>query len=241
MGMIVTRELTKIYRSDGLEVHALDGLDLEIEKGEFLSIVGPSGSGKSTLLNMIGCLDKPTGGHVYVDGVDTSKLSEKELTRVRREKIGFVFQEFNLLPVLTALENVKLPLRYLGLGSSERDRLAHEAIEKVGLGQRWKNRPSQLSGGERQRVAIARALVTTPVLVLADEPTGELDTLNTCRVIELMRDLNKETRQTFAIVTHDPMVAGYTRRIVSLRDGKVVSDQPKEDADIVCEPDEESI
>ena len=239
--MISTRDLTKVYRTDGLEVRALDGLDLEIEKGEFLSIVGPSGSGKSTLLNMIGCLDRPTDGHVYVDGVDTSALSGKELTRVRREKIGFVFQEFNLLPVLTALENVKLPLRYIGIGSRERDRLAREALEEVGLEQRAKNRPSQLSGGERQRVAIARALVTNPVLVLADEPTGELDTLNTCRVIEVMRDLNRETQQTFAIVTHDPMVAGYTRRIVSLRDGKVASDEPKEDADIVCEPEEKPV
>jgi len=207
-------------------VHAVDGIDLEIEEGEFLAIVGPSGSGKSTLLNLLGCLDVPTSGGVVFDGVETGKLSQKGLTRLRREKIGFVFQEFNLLPVMTALENVKLPLRYLGVGGRERDKRAMDALEMVGLTNRAKNRPTQLSGGEKQRVAIARALVTHPSLVLADEPTGELDTVNTCRVIEVMRELNSRLKQTFAIV-----------RMITLRDGKVVSDDPQEAKEPSCDFD----
>jgi putative ABC transport system ATP-binding protein len=236
MSNIVLEQLSKVYaEGESEEVRAVNGIDLAIEKGEFVAIVGPSGSGKSTLLNLIGGLDTPTEGHVYIDGVDTLGLDDKKLTRIRREKVGFVFQEFNLLPVLNALENVMLPLRYLKVGTREREQRAADALEQVGLSKRAKNRPSQLSGGERQRVAIARALVTKPALVLADEPTGELDTLNTCRIIEVMRDLNKELEQTFAIVTHDPMVAGYARRVVTLRDGKVESDIPGEAADLNCE------
>jgi putative ABC transport system ATP-binding protein len=236
MSDIVLKELSKIYEEgDSEEVRAVNGIDLEIEKGEFLAIVGPSGSGKSTLLNLVGCLDVPTSGHVYIDGVDTQGLGERELTRIRREKVGFVFQEFNLLPVLSALENVELPLHYLKVGAREREERAREALEMVGLTQRAKNRPTQLSGGERQRVAIARALVTKPSLVLADEPTGELDTLNTCRIIEVMRDLNEKLSQTFAIVTHDPMVASFMRRVVTLRDGKVESDVPGEAVDLHCD------
>lgn len=236
MSEVVLRELYKIYAGgEPEEVRAVDGIDLTIERGEFLAVVGPSGSGKSTLLNLIGGLDTPTSGHVFLNGVDTLGMSEKELTRVRREKIGFVFQEFNLMPVLSARENVELPLKYLKVPARERERRAAEALELVGLTGRSANRPSRLSGGERQRVAIARALVTGPALVLADEPTGELDTVNTCRVIETMRDLNAELGQTFAIVTHDPMVAGYTRRVVTLRDGKVESDAPQEPADTRCD------
>jgi putative ABC transport system ATP-binding protein len=236
MSNIVLEQLSKVYAEGGSEeVRAVNGIDLDIEKGEFMAIVGPSGSGKSTLLNLIGGLDVPTGGHVFIDGVDTQGLSEKELTRIRREKVGFIFQEFNLLPVLNASENVQLPLRYLKVAAHEREKRAMEALEMVGLTNKAKNRPSQLSGGERQRVAIARALVTNPALVLADEPTGELDTVNTCRIIEVMRDLNGELDQTFAIVTHDPMVAAYTRRVVTLRDGKVDSDVPGEAADLKCD------
>lgn len=216
-------------------VHAVDGIDLAIDKGEFVAIIGPSGSGKSTLLNLLGCLDLPTGGHVFIDGEDTATLSLKELTRVRRQKIGFVFQEFNLLPVLNAVENVELPLRYLGVHVKERRERALEALSEVGLEKRVKNKPSQMSGGERQRVAIARALVTRPALVLADEPTGELDSVNTCRVIELMRSLNDELNQTFAVVTHDPMVARYARRVISLKDGKVESDEPQDAEPIACD------
>ncbi|RJP34122.1 MAG: ABC transporter ATP-binding protein [Actinobacteria bacterium] len=239
--MIVTRGITKVYNIGPVEIKAVDGLDISIEAGEFLSIVGPSGSGKTTLLHLIGLLDVPTSGSVSIDGQEAGALSPKELTRLRREKLGFVFQEFNLLPVLGARENVELPLRYLKVPSQERHRRAMEALEMVGLTNRADNRPSQLSGGERQRVAIARALVTDPVLVLADEPTGELDTHNTCKVIELMRDLNRETGQTFAIVTHDSMVADYTRRVITLRDGKVESDIAGLEKDPVCEADAEDI
>ena len=236
--MIVVRDISKVYSIGPVEIRAVDNLNLSIEAGEFLSIVGPSGSGKTTLLHLIGLLDAPTSGSISIDGLDTGTLSPKELTRLRREKIGFVFQEFNLLPVLNARENVELPLRYLKVPGQERRRRAMQALEKVGLTHRAENRPRQLSGGEQQRVAIARALVTEPVLVLADEPTGELDTYNTCRVIELMRDLNRETGQTFAIFTHDPMVADYTRRIVTLRDGKVSGDTPGPEAELACDADD---
>jgi ABC-type lipoprotein export system ATPase subunit len=239
--MIEAKGLTKIYNVGGMEIRAVDDLDLSIERGELLCIIGPSGSGKTTLLHLIGCLDTPSSGTITIDGVQTNSLSPSELTRIRRDKIGFVFQEFNLLPVLNARENVELPLRYLKVPSQERRRRAMEALEKVGLSKRADNRSNQLSGGERQRVAVARALVTDPVLVLADEPTGELDTYNTCRVIELMRDLNRDTAQTFAIVTHDPMVAEYTRRTVSLRDGKISSDTTGLERELVCEPDGENI
>jgi len=223
--MITAKDLTKIYHIGGSEVRAVDGLSLAIDKGEFLSIMGPSGSGKTTLLNLLGCLDVPTTGQVLMNGENVGSLPPSVRTRIRRERIGFVFQEFNLLPSLNAMENVELPLRYMGIKSSERHSRALAALEKVGLRERAKHRPTQLSGGEQQRVAIARALVTEPVLVLADEPTGELDTENTMRIMELMRELNRELDQTFAIVTHDPMVADYTRRRVILRDGKVEKDQ----------------
>ena len=232
MPAIKTEDLRKTYGEGESVVHAVDGINLVMEKGEFVAIIGPSGSGKSTLLNLLGCLDLPSEGHVFIDGEDTAALSLKELTRVRRQKIGFVFQEFNLLPVLNALENVELPLRYLGVKTKERAARSMEALHEVDLVNRAKNRPSQMSGGERQRVAIARALVTRPALVLADEPTGELDTTNTCKVIELMRKLNDELQQTFAVVTHDPMVASYARRVVSLRDGQLVSDEPQDAAPI---------
>ena len=223
--MITARDLTKIYHIGGSEVRAVDGLSLAIDEGEFLSIMGPSGSGKTTLLNLLGCLDVPTTGQVLIDDADVGSLPASVRTRIRRERIGFVFQELNLLPSLNAMENVELPLRYMGVKSSEKHSRALAALEKVGLRERAKHRPTQLSGGEQQRVAVARALVTEPVLVLADEPTGELDTENTMRIMELMRELNRELDQTFAIVTHDPMVADYTRRRVILRDGKVEEDQ----------------
>jgi len=235
MSLIETKDLSKIYGAGESEVRAVDGLSLEIDKGEFLAITGPSGSGKSTLLNLLGCLDIPTSGNVYIDGADTSRLSSAELTRVRREKVGFVFQEFNLLPVMTALENVKLPLHYLGVASKEREVRASESLAKVGLERRARNRATELSGGEKQRVAIARALVTNPALVLAEEPTGELDTTNTCRIIEIMRVLNGELGQTFAIVTHDPMVAKYAMRVISLRDGKVDTDEKQDAAVPACD------
>jgi len=226
MSIVKTSELRKVYKVGETTINAVDGLDLEIGKGEFLSIMGPSGSGKTTLLHLLGCLDVPTSGSVNIDGVETGSLSGPALAAIRREKIGFVFQEYNLLPTLNALENIELPLRYLKVKPAERHRRAREALEKVDLTNRAGNKPSQLSGGEAQRVAIARALVTEPALVLADEPTGELDTTNTVKIMELLADLNKQFNQTFAIVTHDPMVADKTRRIISIRDGKIESDVP---------------
>ena len=225
MSIVSTRDLTKVYKMGDTTIRAVDGLNLEITKGELLAIVGPSGSGKTTLLHLLGCLDIPTSGTVFIDGMETGKLSSSALADIRREKVGFVFQEFNLLPILTAAENVELPLRYLKVKQSERRRRALEALDKVGLSDRPRNKPSQLSGGEQQRVAIARALVTEPALVLADEPTGELDTANTIKFMELVSDLNREFEQTIAIVTHDAMVAESTRRIVSIRDGKIESDE----------------
>jgi putative ABC transport system ATP-binding protein len=225
MSIVTTTDLKKIYQVGETTINAVNGLDLAIDKGEFLSIMGPSGSGKTTLLHLLGCLDVPTSGTVNIDGKETGNLSGKELAAIRREKVGFVFQEFNLLPVLNALENVELPMRYLKVKPAERKRRALAALDKVGLTDRAGNKPSQLSGGEAQRVAIARALVTEPALVLADEPTGELDTANTVKIMDLLKELNAQDEQTFAIVTHDPMVADRTRRIISISDGKIISDE----------------
>ena len=226
MSIVTTKDLKKTYRVGETTINAVNGIDLDIEPGEFLAIVGPSGSGKTTLLHLLGCLDVPTSGTVTIDGRETARMSSGALSDIRRERLGFVFQEFNLLPVMSAAENVELPLRYLKVKPAERRRRALVALEKVGLSQRAANRPTQLSGGEQQRVAIARALVTEPALVLADEPTGELDTANTERLMDLVSSLNSETGQTFAIVTHDPQVAARTRRKVTMRDGKIDSDEP---------------
>jgi|SRR5450759_103231 putative ABC transport system ATP-binding protein len=225
MSIVTTSGLTKVYTVGETTINAVDGLDLAIEKGEFLSIMGPSGSGKTTLLHLLGCLDVPTSGTVSIDGKETGELKPTALAAIRREKIGFIFQEFNLLPVLSAVENVELPLRYQKVKPAERRRRALEALAKVGLSERANNKPGQLSGGEAQRVAIARALVTEPALVLADEPTGELDTTNTIRIMDLLRELNEQLDLTVAIVTHDPMVAERTRRVISIRDGKIESDK----------------
>ena len=225
MSIVTTSGLKKVYTVGETTINAVDGLDLAIEKGEFLSIMCPSGSGKTTLLHLLGCLDVPTSGTVSIDGKETGNLKPTALAAIRREKIWFIFQEFNLLPVLSAVENVELPLRYQKVKPAERRRRALEALAKVGLSERANNKPGQLSGGEAQMAAIARALVTEPALVLADEPTGELDTTNTVRIMELLRDLNQQLDLTVAIVTHDPMVAERTRRIISIRDGKVESDK----------------
>jgi len=215
--------VVKVYRlGEGVEVPALRGVSLKIDKGEFVSVQGPSGSGKTTLLNMIGGLDKPTEGRVIIDGVDITNLGEKELAHFRREKIGFIFQTYNLVPLLTALENVELPMMLSGkFSESEVRRRAEELLALVGLEERMHHRPTQLSGGEQQRVAIARALANEPAIILADEPTGNLDQVSGQRIINLMKNLNETLNQTFIIVTHDPMVAEQTERKFYLVDGKI--------------------
>lgn len=218
------RGVHRTYRMGSEVVRAVDGVDLLISRGEFLSIMGRSGSGKSTVLHLIGCLDRPTEGAVLIDGVNVSRLATGKLPRIRREKIGFVFQQHNLVPVLTAEENVALPLRYSGVGTSARRERARAALATVGLEDRMHHRPAELSGGQMQRIAIARALVTEPAIVLADEPTGSLDSQTAGAVIGLMRRLNDERGQTFIIVTHDPAVADQTDRVVRLHDGRVESD-----------------
>jgi putative ABC transport system ATP-binding protein len=222
--MIRLQGVKKSYQVGPQEVHALRGIDLEINKGEFLAIMGPSGSGKSTLMNIIGCLDRPTSGTFFLDGVNVERLSDAQLATLRNRRLGFVFQSFNLLPRLSAIDQVALPLVYRG--ALNRRRVASAALELVGLANRVHHKPTQLSGGQQQRVAIARALVNSPAIILADEPTGALDTKTSMDVMEIFRRLNVELGMTIAFVTHEHDVAAYTRRIVSLRDGEIVSDQP---------------
>ncbi len=222
MAIIALHEVTKIYRLGGQEIRALDGVSLDIAEGEYLSIIGPSGSGKSTMMQLIGCLDTPTSGRIDLDGREISNASGDELSRIRCGKIGFVFQSFNLLPRLDVAGNVEVPLIYAGLRARERRARVAEAIEAVGLQDRARNRPSQLSGGQAQRVAIARALVNRPRILLADEPTGALDTATGEAILELFRDLNRKGH-TVALVTHDPDIARETPRRVELRDGRLVS------------------
>jgi putative ABC transport system ATP-binding protein len=220
MAIVEARGLVKIYPMGATEVHALRGLDLTIEAGEFMSVMGPSGSGKSTLLNLLGCLDTPTQGTVVLGGVDVTQARRARLPAIRREKVGFVFQQFNLLSHLTALENVMLPLRYAEVGRRKARARAQELLEHVGLGDRIMHRPLEMSGGEQQRVAVARALVNRPAIVLADEPTGELDSANAGELMDLLQALNREGH-TFIIVTHDPEVAARTQRTVHLHDGQI--------------------
>lgn len=221
--IIRTEGLTKDYVLGAETVRAVRGVDLEIEAGEFVAIMGPSGSGKSTFMNMIGCLDTPTAGRYWLSGQLVSELSDDQLARVRNQKIGFVFQTFNLLPRATALHNVELPLIYAGVGSKERKRRAREKLELVGLGDRMTHRPPELSGGQRQRVAVARALVNNPALLLADEPTGNLDSVTSGDIMRQLRDLN-ESGQTILLVTHEHDIAAYARRQVHLKDGLVEQD-----------------
>ena len=219
--MAETRELVKVF-GEGYPIRALDGIDLRVRHGEFLAVMGPSGSGKSTLLNMLGALDRPTSGQIIFDGHDLSTVAN--LDRFRNQTIGFIFQMHNLIPTLNAVENVEVPLYEQPVSASKRHRRAMEMLELVGLGDRAKHFPHQLSGGERQRIAIARAMVNQPALILADEPTGDLDSVNSREIIDLMRDLNRRIGTTIIIVTHDPAVARRTDRILVMRDGRMVRD-----------------
>lgn len=221
--VIDIRDVTKMYTMGEVEVHALRGAQLQIYEGEFVSIMGPSGSGKSTLMNILGCLDQPTTGSYFLDGVDVSRLNESDLAKIRNKKIGFVFQNFNLLKRTTALRQVELPLIYGGAGS--RTKRAKAALEAVGLGARLDHLPSELSGGQQQRVAIARALVNEPAMILADEPTGNLDSRSGTEVMQIFQRLNREQGITVVFVTHDPWIARHTNRVVMLRDGLVIADK----------------
>jgi putative ABC transport system ATP-binding protein len=225
--VIVTRGLKRDYDMGGEVVHALRGVDIAIRRNEYVAIMGPSGSGKSTLMNLIGCLDTPNGGEYWLNGELVSDKDEDELARVRNREIGFVFQTFNLLPRATALHNVELPLVYAGVGSDERKKRATEALERVQLGDRTHHRPNELSGGQRQRVAIARALVNQPSILLADEPTGNLDSTTSEEIMRVFEGL-AEQGQTVIMVTHEPDIAAHARRVIVLRDGKVASDDKRE-------------
>jgi putative ABC transport system ATP-binding protein len=218
--VIEARDLAKVYRMGEVQVHALCGLSMKVARGEVISIMGPSGSGKSTLMNIIGCLDRPTSGDYILDGVNVSNLKDDQLASIRNRKVGFVFQSFNLLPRATALANVELPMRYSGVRSGRKDR-ARLALQAVGLDDRLTHRPSELSGGQQQRVAIARALVNDPAIILADEPTGNLDSKSGAEIMHLLLKLNQERGTTLIIVTHDSEVAAQTHRIIHIRDGMV--------------------
>jgi putative ABC transport system ATP-binding protein len=220
--VVEAKDITKVYQMGEIEVHALRGLSLNIAPGEILSIMGPSGSGKSTLMNILGCLDRPTSGEYSLNGESVATLSDDQLADIRNRGVGFVFQSFNLLPRATALANVELPMRYATLNGRNRKDVAKQALEAVGLGDRIHHRPNELSGGEMQRVAIARALVNNPAIIMADEPTGNLDTKSGDEIMALLKDLNKERGTTLIIITHDPEVAEQTNRIVSIRDGLLV-------------------
>ncbi|HYN85196.1 MAG TPA: ABC transporter ATP-binding protein [Pyrinomonadaceae bacterium] len=223
---VITLEgVHKTYSMGDVEVHALRGISLEIREGEFVAIMGTSGSGKSTMMNIIGCLDRPTKGRYVLDGQDVSSLSKDERADIRSRKLGFVFQGFNLLSRTSALENVELPMLYAGVDAAERARRANEALHSVGLAGRERNHPNQLSGGQQQRVAIARSLVNNPTLILADEPTGALDSRTSVEVMEIFQRLNRERGITLVLVTHEPDIAAYADRIVTFRDGRIKSDE----------------
>ena len=226
--MITIRNMTKVYTMGEIEVHALRGINLHIAAGEFVAIMGPSGSGKSTLMNMIGCLDTPTSGSYTLDGIEVATLADNELSAVRARKLGFVFQQYMLLPRQTALANVEMPMLYRGIDAKERKRRAQVALEIVGMGNRTDHRPNELSGGQQQRVAIARALAGSPAVMLADEPTGALDSTTSEEIMLTLRQLNREQQLTVIIVTHESDIAAYADRTIMIRDGVVTNDRKNE-------------
>lgn len=215
-------EVSKVYQLGEIPVQALKNASLDLKKGEFVAIMGPSGSGKTTLLNLIGVLDKPTKGQIYIDNRDITKLKDKELTKLRRKSVGYIFQFYNLIPVLSAFENVELPMLIAGMPKKEREERAHQLLEKVGLSGRENHRPDELSGGEQQRVAIVRALANRPSVVLADEPTGDLDSKTGKEVMTALRDLSKNEGATVIVVTHDPTVANLATKIFNMHDGEII-------------------
>ena len=231
MPLINTNQLRKTYNMGDVEVHALQEVSISIDVGDFVSIMGPSGSGKSTFMNIIGCLDKPTTGEYLLDGIDVSNLNRDELAKIRNTKIGFVFQGFNLIPRTSAIENVELPMIYSGTSPFERRIRTMEALKTVGLEGREHHTPNQLSGGQQQRVAIARAIVNDAPIIMADEPTGNLDTKTSCEIMELFVKLNKESKKTIILVTHEPEIAEYSRRIIRFKDGLLVKDEVKSNHD----------
>ena len=218
--LIVLGNIRKSYRLGGVDIHALDGVDLSIHQNEFVALMGPSGSGKSTLMNVLGCLDSPTSGKYALNGKDVASMRDRQLSEIRNTEIGFVFQSFNLLPRMSSLDNVALPLVYAGISSKQRRARAKEMLELVGLGDRLKNKPNQLSGGQRQRVAIARALANRPSLVLADEPTGNLDSTTAQEIMEMLTKVNDQGN-TIVVVTHEREIAEYAQRIIHLKDGRI--------------------
>jgi putative ABC transport system ATP-binding protein len=219
--VIQIENLTKVYKMGEIEVNALDGVSMQVSRGEMVAIMGPSGSGKSTLMNILGCLDRPTTGEYILDGEAVASLSDDQLAEIRNRKVGFIFQSFNLLQRSSALANVELPMRYAGKNNKERKERARSALEAVGLGDRINHKPTELSGGQQQRVAIARALVNDPAILMADEPTGNLDSKSGKEIMELLLNLNKERGTTVIIVTHDPGVGAQTQRVIRIRDGRI--------------------
>jgi len=223
--VIQVENLVKIYRLGKVSISALRGISFNVTKGEFLVVMGPSGSGKTTLLNLIGAIDKPTNGGIYIDGKDITTLGEGELTKLRRHKIGFIFQFYNLIPALTALENVELPMLTAGISRKDASKRAFQLLETVGLAERVGHLPDELSGGEQQRVAIARALSNRPSVILADEPTGDLDTKTGMEVVQILHDTSKKENTTVVVVTHDPMVTEKADRILQMRDGNIIGER----------------
>lgn len=231
MGVLVQIEdMCKIYNPGENEVRALDHVSVSIEEGEFVAIIGQSGSGKSTLMNMLGCLDVPTSGKYILNGQDVSDLNDDELSDIRNQEIGFIFQGFNLIPNLTALENVELPLIYRGVSRGERNELSRKALEKVGLGHRIHHKPAEMSGGQQQRVAIARAIAQAPPVILADEPTGNLDSRSTGEIMQILQELHSEGR-TVILITHDNEIAAQAKRVIKIKDGRIEADSVKNGAD----------